>query len=452
MPVPVSQMATVASYVVGQKLARRKRYPLVLMLEPLYRCNLACAGCGKIQYPKHVLQRQLSYEDCMRAVDECRAPMVSIPGGEPLLHPDIQRIVQGLVERRKYVYLCTNALILEEKLDLFEPTKYLSFSVHLDGLETEHDASVCRDGTHAKAVSAIRAAVARGFRVTTNTTLFEGADPERTAAFFDSCMELGVEGMMVSPGYSYDKAPDQGHFLARERTVQLFRRIFAAGRGGKQWRFNQSPLFLEFLTGERDYECTPWAMPAYSVFGWQKPCYLLQEGYAQSYTGLLADTDWSSYGHASGNPACSDCMVHSGFEASSVDEGFSSWRGFWNMARAALLGPRVSAPGELAPVPAASAVEEASGLAQDWAAEASPEALEVAFAYRGDVTLVLDDGGSVQGFVSSLDGDRVRVLVKGNGEAEPIEKARIARVELSGRDAAIDPRWEAWQKRSEARV
>jgi hypothetical protein len=265
-------------------------------------------------------------------------------------------------------------------------------------------------------------------------------------------MELGVEGMMVSPGYSYEKAPDQEHFLARERTVQLFRRIFAAGRGGKQWRFNQSPLFLEFLTGERDYECTPWAMPAYSVFGWQKPCYLLQEGYAQSYADLLSDTDWSSYGHASGNPACSDCMVHSGFEASSVEEGFSSWRGFWNMARAALLGPRVSAPADLAPATKAGAVEEASGPRRGWVAEASPQALEAAFAYRGDVTLSLDDGERVQGFVSSLDGGRVRLLVKGNGAAEPVAVERIARVELSGRDAGIDPRWEAWQKRSEARA
>src|SRR5262249_51158337 len=245
MPVPVSQMFTVASYVLRQKLRGRRRYPLVLMLEPLYRCNLACAGCGKIQYPKEVLRAQLSVEECRRAADECGAPIVSIPGGEPLLHPEIERIVTGLIARRKYIYLCTNALLLEEKLPLFTPSRYLSFSVHLDGLEPEHDAAVCRPGTFEAAVSAIHAALARGFRVTTNTTLFANADPERVRAFFDAAMELGVEGMMVSPGYAYEAAPDQEHFLARERTRELFRRVFAGG--SRHWRFNQSPLFLEFL-------------------------------------------------------------------------------------------------------------------------------------------------------------------------------------------------------------
>src|SRR5512134_3407272 len=246
MPVPVSQMATVASYVLRQKLAGRKRYPLVLMLEPLYRCNLACAGCGKIQYPSNVLKSQLSVEDALRAVDECGTPIVSIPGGEPLLHPEIDRLVAGLVARRKYLYLCTNALLLEEKLDLFQPTKYLSFSVHLDGLEEEHDTSVCRKGTYQTAVRAIEKALARGFRVTTNTTLFQGADPERTADFFDEAMRLGVEGMMVSPGYAYAAAPDQEHFLAKEATREFFRRVFRSPERRKKWRFNQSPLFLEF--------------------------------------------------------------------------------------------------------------------------------------------------------------------------------------------------------------
>ncbi|MEE8310784.1 MAG: adenosyl-hopene transferase HpnH, partial [Candidatus Binatia bacterium] len=345
MPVPVSQMYTVATYVLGQKLRRNKHYPLVLMLEPLYRCNLACGGCGKIQYPANILKSQLSYEECMQAVDECPAPIVSLPGGEPLLHPEIERIVAGLVERGKYVYLCTNGLLLEEKLDLFEPSKYLSFSVHMDGLEEEHDEAVCRKGTYEKAYRAVEKALARGFRVTTNTTLFDGADPARTRDFFDEMMRLGVEGMMISPGYAYEQAPDREHFLARDRTRNLFRRILSTRRR-KGWRFNQSPLFIEFLAGAAEYDCTPWGNPTYSVFGWQKPCYLLQDGYADSFTQLVAETAWGRYGHASGNPQCRDCMVHSGFEASAVNDAFSSLEGLMRMARAVLFGARVPAPGE----------------------------------------------------------------------------------------------------------
>jgi hopanoid biosynthesis associated radical SAM protein HpnH len=455
MPVPVAQMLTVASYVLRQKLRGRKRYPLVLMLEPLYRCNLACAGCGKIQYPANVLKAQLSVEQCLRAADECGAPVVSLPGGEPLMHPEIDRIVAGLVARRKYVYLCTNALLLEEKLPLFAPSRYLSFSVHLDGLEPEHDRSVCRDGTYARARRAIGAAVARGFRVTTNTTLFAGTDPERTAEFFDEAMRLGVEGMMVSPGYSYEKAPDQEHFLARERTIDLFRRIFARGAGrpgGRSgWRFNQSPLFLEFLLGARSYDCTPWGMPSYGIFGWQRPCYLLQEGYAQSYEELLRDTDWERYGHASGNSRCRDCMVHSGFEASSVDEAFSSWRGLLAMARAALFGPRAPAPGPgCAPAAAEGAAPADAAPARGWSAEASPEALRAAFGYRGDVTLELDDGARVEGYVANVDHAALRLWPKGGAETREIPVARIRRVELSGRDPASGQGFQTWQREHEA--
>ena len=318
MAVPVSQMWTVASYVLRQKLAGRKRYPLVLMLEPLFRCNLACAGCGKIQYPAHVLKRDLTPEECFKAVDECGAPVVSIPGGEPLMHPQIAEIVAGLVERKKYIYLCTNALLLKEKLDLFTPSKYLSFSVHVDGQRDHHDFSVCREGGYDIAVEGIREAVARGFRVTTNTTLFDGADPRSVRAFFDEMMELGVESMMLSPGYSYDKAPDQKHFLGRARTL----------------RFNQSPLFLEFLMGKRNYNCTPWGMPTYNLFGWQKPCYLLQDGYAESYKELMETTDWDAYGTQSGNPQCANCMVHCGYEPTSVDDTFGSLHGFIDTVKA----------------------------------------------------------------------------------------------------------------------
>jgi hopanoid biosynthesis associated radical SAM protein HpnH len=333
MPVPISQAWTVASYVLKQKLKGRKQYPLTLMLEPLYRCNLACAGCGKIQYPAHVLKRELSPEECFKAVDECGSPMVAIPGGEPLMHSQIDKIVEGLVARKKYIYLCTNALLLKEKLDLFKPSKYLSFSVHMDGQKEHHDFSVCREGGFELAVEGIREAVKRGFRVTTNTTLFDGADPKSVRAFFDEMMELGVEGMMLSPGYSYEKAPDQKHFLGRARTRRLFRAILSNRKPG--WQFNQSMLFLEFLMGKRDFKCTPWGMPTYSIFGWQKPCYLLQDGYADSFSELMSETEWAKYGTES-NPKCANCMVHSGYEATGVDYTFSSLRGLWQTAKATL--------------------------------------------------------------------------------------------------------------------
>ena len=334
MPVPVSQAWTVASYVLKQKWKGRKQYPLVLMLEPLYRCNLACAGCGKIQYPAHVLKRELSPEECFRAVEECGVPTVAIPGGEPLMHSEIEKIVEGLVARKKYIYLCTNALLLKEKLDLFKPSKYLTFSVHVDGQKEHHDFSVCREGGYELAVEGIREAVKRGFRVTTNTTLFDGADPKSVRAFFDEMMALGVEGMMLSPGYSYDKAPDQKHFLGRARTRRLFRAILSNRK--PTWQFNQSMLFLEFLMGKRDFRCTPWGMPTFSIFGWQKPCYLLQDGYAETFAELMALTEWANYGTESGNPKCANCMVHSGYEASGVDYTFSSLKGLWQTARATL--------------------------------------------------------------------------------------------------------------------
>ncbi|MEO6829998.1 MAG: adenosyl-hopene transferase HpnH, partial [Acidobacteriaceae bacterium] len=241
MAVPISQMWTVATYVLRQRWSGRKRYPLVLMLEPLFRCNLACAGCGKIQYPAHILKKELTPEECFSAAEECGAPMVSIPGGEPLLHPKIGEIVAGLVERKKYVYMCTNALLLKEKIDLFKPSKYLTFSVHLDGQREHHDFSVCREGGYDVAVGGIREAVKRGFRVTTNTTLFDGADPNSVRAFFDEVMSMGVEGIVLSPGYTYDKAPDQKHFMGRARSRRLFRAILS--NRSKHWKFNMSPLF-----------------------------------------------------------------------------------------------------------------------------------------------------------------------------------------------------------------
>jgi len=326
-------MFTVARYVISQKIKRVQRYPLVLMLEPIFRCNLACAGCGKIQYPDHVLDRRLTPEQCWAAAEECGAPIISIPGGEPLIHPEMSDIVHGLIQRKKYVYLCTNAILLERKIDEYTPSKYLTFSIHMDGLRDEHDLAVCRDGVFDVAMRAIRLALRKGFRVTTNTTLFNDANPTRVRAFFDAMMDLGVEGMMISPGYSYEKAPDQQGFLTRRRTQKLFSLLLTNRKRG--WRFNQSPLFLEFLMGKREYHCTPWGNPTYNIFGWQKPCYLLQDGYAESFRALLDETDWDRYG-VGRNEQCKDCMVHCGYEASAVEDTFGSWSGFAGTVKATL--------------------------------------------------------------------------------------------------------------------
>jgi len=315
MAVQLQQAVTVGKYLVTQRLMGRKRFPLVLMLEPLFRCNLACSGCGKIQHPTEILKQNLTPEQCFAAVEECGAPVVSIPGGEPLLHPQIDEIVEGLVQRKKFIYLCTNGILLEKSLSKFKPSPYLTFSVHLDGLQEQHDKCVDRQGVFDKAIAAIKAAKQQGFRVTTNTTVFEGADPHQMQEFFDYLATLNLDGMMVSPGYGYEKAPDQDNFLQREQTKALFREILSPWKSGdKKWNFNHNPLFLEFLMGDRDFDCTPWGSPSYSVLGWQKPCYLLDEGHYDSYKELIKKTEWSNYGKASGNPQCQDCMVHCGYE------------------------------------------------------------------------------------------------------------------------------------------
>jgi hopanoid biosynthesis associated radical SAM protein HpnH len=315
--VPLRQAIRVGAYVVRQHLIGNKRYPLVLMLEPLFRCNLACAGCGKIDYPDPILNQRLSVAECLEAVDECGAPVISIAGGEPLLHREIAAVVRGIIERKKFVYLCTNALLLEKKLDLFEPSPYFAWSIHLDGDREDHDKSVCQPGTYDRAVAAIKAAKARGFRVNINCTLFDGADPDRYAAFFDEVKRLGVDGITMSPGYAYERAPDQEHFLSRKKTKQLFREIFRRGDKGRKWSFSQSGLFLDFLAGNQTYRCTPWGNPTRTVFGWQRPCYLLGEGYAKTFKDLMDGTNWDAYG--TGNyEKCANCMVHSGYEATAV--------------------------------------------------------------------------------------------------------------------------------------
>ncbi len=317
MAVPLIQQIRVGAYVVKQRLMGVDKYPLVLMLEPLFRCNLACPGCGKIDYPVPILNKRLSVRECLDAVDECGAPVVSIPGGEPLLHKDIDQIVKGIVARKKFVYLCTNALLMEKKLHLFSPTPYLTFSVHLDGLEKHHDRAVAQEGVFKRAVAAIKSASAKGFRVNVNCTLFDQMTAPEAAEFFDFVTnDLGVEGITVSPGYAYERAPDQDHFLNRRKTKQLFRDIFKLGRG-KKWRFSQSTLFMDFLAGNQEYRCTPWGNPTRNVFGWQRPCYLLNEGYVASFAELMEETAWDIYG--TGNyEKCADCMVHCGYEATAV--------------------------------------------------------------------------------------------------------------------------------------
>lgn len=326
MGISIRQAIAVGSYIFRQKLRGNRRYPLVLMLEPLFRCNLACVGCGKIQYPADVLKRSMPPEDCFRAVEECGAPIVTIAGGEPLMHPQIREIVDGIVDRRKFVYLCTNAILMEKHLDQFKPSPYLTFSVHLDGMRERHDHLVDRRGIFDVAVRAIREAKGRGFRVTTNTTVFEGERPEELHEMFDMLADLGVDGMMISPGYSYAWAPDQEHFLQRERTKALFREVLApmATKRGSRWVFNHSPFYLRFLMGEIDYDCTPWGNPNYNLFGWQKPCYLLNDGYAKTFNELMETTEWERYGHRSGNPKCRDCMVHCGYEPTAVIDATSS--------------------------------------------------------------------------------------------------------------------------------
>ncbi len=328
------------AYVVSQHLRGRKRYPLVMMLEPLFRCNLACAGCGKIDYPDKILDQRISVKDALDSLEECGAPMLVIAGGEPLIHKELPQIVEGAMAKKKFVTVCTNALLLEKKMHEYKPNKFFNWSIHLDGDREMHDKSVCRKGVYDKAVAAIKAAKAAGFRVTINTTLFSDADAERSARFFDEVTAMGIDGITVSPGYAYERAPDQQHFLNRAKIKELFRGIFERNKGGKAWPFYQSTLFLDFLAGNQKYHCTPWGNPTRTVFGWQKPCYLLGEGYASTFKELMEDTNWSNYG--TGNyEKCADCMVHSGFEATAVADSVTKP---WKILKVALQGIRTKGP------------------------------------------------------------------------------------------------------------
>ncbi|MGJ3648359.1 adenosyl-hopene transferase HpnH [Sphingomonas sp. GlSt437] len=330
MGLPLSVLGRIGSYTVRKQIAGGK-YPLVLMLEPLLRCNLACPGCGKIDYPDPILNQRLSVQQCMDAIDECGAPAVSIAGGEPLLHRDMPKIVQGYIAKKKFVILCTNALLLKKKIDEYKPSPFFTWSIHLDGDQGMHDHAVDQEGTYDVAIEAIEMAKARGFRVQVNCTVFDGADPARLAAFFDEMKKRGVE-ITISPGYSYERAADQEHFLTRERTKNFFRDVFKRGNGGKDWTFTNSPLFLDFLAGNQTYECTPWSMPLRTVFGWQKPCYLVGEGYVDTFAELMEGTDWDQYGVGK-YEKCSNCMVHCGFEGTAAADAIRNPLKMWTVAR-----------------------------------------------------------------------------------------------------------------------
>jgi hopanoid biosynthesis associated radical SAM protein HpnH len=341
MAIPLRQTMKVGAYVASQRLHRREKFALVLQLEPLYQCNLACAGCGKIAQPDDILARRLTVQQSIDAVEECGAPIVSIAGGEPLVHREIDQIAAALVERKRFVYLCTNALLLEKKLDKFTPSPYFSWSVHIDGLRERHDESVCRDGVFDKAIAAIAEAKRRGFRVSTNTTFFGQDDAKSVREVLDYLNdEVKVDVMQISPGYAYEKAPDQDHFLGVERTRAIFREAFADGRR-KKWRLNHSPLFLDFLEGIVDFPCTAWAIPSYSVLGWQRPCYLLADGYVGSYRELLETTPWDEYGRGR-DDRCSNCMAHCGYEPTAVIATTSSLRQSLRAAADTVIGQRMN--------------------------------------------------------------------------------------------------------------
>lgn len=341
MAIPFNQAARVGAYVVKQKLLGRKRYPLVLMLEPLFQCNLACVGCGKIDFPDPILQKRMSLQECLEAVDECGAPIVNLPGGEPLLHKEIGEIAAGIVARKKFLYICTNALLLKKKIHLFTPSPYLNFTIHLDGMREEHDHSVNQAGVFDRCIEAIQLLKEKGFRVTINCTFFNNADPLKVADFFDYAMKLGVEGIVTSPGYAYERAPVQDHFMSRLETKTLFRNIFRLGKErGAKWDFNLSPLFLDFLAGNQSYECTPWGLPTRNIFGWQKPCYLLGEGYAKTFKELMEETAWDSYGVGK-YEKCANCMVSCGFEPTAVDDTFKHPI---RALKVALFGPNTERP------------------------------------------------------------------------------------------------------------
>ena len=334
MAMPLRQSLKLGAFLLKQKLLRRDKFALLVELEPLFACNLKCGGCGKIAQPAALLKQRMPVEQALAAVDECGAPMVSIAGGEPLMHPQIDELTRQLLARRKIVFLCTNALLLPKHLHKFTPHRDFAWMVHIDGLRERHDASVRKAGGFDAAVAAIRQAQAAGFRVMTNTTFFTTDTPHNVIDVLDYLNnELGVDNMQISPGYAYEKAPDQEHWLGVQQTRELFAKAFSDGRR-KHWRLNHSPIYLDFLEGKRELACTAWGIPSYSLLGWQRPCYLLDDSYAETYQELLEDTDWSAFGRGR-DPRCANCMAHCGYEPTAV---IATTRSLRESLRAAISG------------------------------------------------------------------------------------------------------------------
>jgi hopanoid biosynthesis associated radical SAM protein HpnH len=317
MAMPLRQSIRLGAYLAKQKLKRQDKYAILVELEPLFACNLKCGGCGKIQQPAHLLKQRMPVQQAVGAVEESGAPMVSIAGGEPLMHPQIDEITRILLERNKIVFLCTNALLLPKHIHKFKPHRNFAWMVHIDGLEEKHDASVRKEGGFQAAVDAIKMAQDLGFKVMTNTTFFNTDSPQDVIDVLDYLNDVvGVDNMQLSPGYAYEKAPDQEHFLGVQQTRELFSKAFADGRR-KKWRLNHSPLFLDFIEGKKDFECTPWGIPSYSLLGWQRPCYLLDDGYAKTWRELIEETEWDKFGRGK-DPRCANCMAHCGYEPTAV--------------------------------------------------------------------------------------------------------------------------------------
>ena len=319
MAIPLRQSARVGWYLFNQKLHRREKFPLLVELEPLFACNLKCPGCGKIQQPHDLLRQRMPVERAVAAIEESGAPMVSIAGGEPLMHPQIDVMVAEFVKRKKYVYLCTNAELVRKRWDKFnfKPSPYFAFTIHVDGLRERHDEAVAKEGVFDEAMEAIKFLKEKGFRVTTNSTFFSNDTPQNVIDVLNMLNdEVKVDNMMISPAYAYEKAPDQDHFLGVTETRELFKKAFAGGNR-KRWRLNHSPLFLDFLEGKVDFECTAWGIPSYSLLGWQRPCYLMADGYVKTYKELVETTDWSKYGRGR-DERCNNCMAHCGYEPTAV--------------------------------------------------------------------------------------------------------------------------------------
>ncbi len=332
---PLGLSLKVSWYLMKMRLTRREKFPLTMILEPLEKCNLACIGCGRIHEYEPVIDKLMTVEEAMRAVDDCDAPVVSIAGGEPTMHPQIGEIVAGIIERGKYVYLCTNALLFKKAFKVIPPSPKFSFVVHLDGLRETHDIAVDRKGVYDVAIKMIKEAKERGYRVCTNTTLYSGNQPVEYHELFAMLNDLGVEGMMVSPGFEYKEVADQPIFMQRQEAQNFFRRIFEGTKKGT--RFYNNPLYRDFLQGKRDYECSQWSTPTYTVMGWRKPCYLLStEGHAETFIELMDTTPWDKYGYGK-DSRCDTCMMHCGYEGSAIMEAMSKPSVGWEMFKRTVL-------------------------------------------------------------------------------------------------------------------